>query len=157
METPFDLGVFLKYMKTNTKIIIAFILFNISLYFLGWWGLLILIILLPFIGWNDKHKGPFLYTRNGITDFKKADKLFEKYPDSHRLFQDLLIKISKTKKPYKVDIEKDLEIILKKLKLEKYEDDSSDIEILTGFLNEFADAFPNWIPEYEYIHSFMRK
>ncbi|MBR10558.1 MAG: hypothetical protein CMP48_23105 [Rickettsiales bacterium] len=25
----------------------------------GWWGLLSLIIALPFIGWKDRHKGPF--------------------------------------------------------------------------------------------------
>jgi hypothetical protein len=144
-------------MKTNTRIIIAIIIFNISLYFLGWWGFLSLIVLLPFVGWNDKHKGPFLYTRKGVTDFRKSDILFKKYLESHRVLQDLLVRISKEKEPYNMNIQQDLEILFKKLKSEEYEQESSDREILIGFLNEFADAFPNWIPEYKYIHSFIIK
>ncbi len=153
METPFDLGVlFIKYMTTNTRIIIAIVIFIICMYFFRWWGFLILIVLIPFIGWNDKHKGPFLYTRKGVTDFKKSDILFDKYPESHRNLQDLLVKISNENKPYNIDIQQDIEILLKKLKLEEYEEGSPDIEILTGFLNEFADVFPNWVSEYKYIH-----
>lgn len=143
-------------MTTDTKTIVAIIILTACVYFLKWWGLLSLIVLLPFIGWNDKHKGPFLYTRKGVTDFRKSDILFEKYPESHRLLQDLLVKISKQSKPYNIDIQQDLELLLKKLKLEEYEQESSNTEILIGFLNEFADAFPNWVPEYKYIHSFIK-
>ncbi len=143
-------------MTTNTRIIIAIVIFTVCMYFLKWWGLLSLVVLLPFIGWNDKHKGPFLCTRKGVTDFKKSDILFEKYPESHRTLQDLLVKISNGNKPYNIDIQQDLEILLKKLKLEEYEQESSDIEIITGFLNEFADVFLNWVPEYKYIHSFIK-
>ena len=144
-------------MTTDTKTIVAIIILTACVYFLKWWGLLSLIVLLPFIGWNDKHKGPFLYTRKGVTDFRKSDILFEKYPESHRLLQDLLVKISKQSKPYNIDIQQDLEFLFKKLKLERYEQESSSNEILIGFLNEFADAFPNWVPEYKYIHSFIKR
>lgn len=41
------------------RLAIGIIATLISILFFGWWGLLVLIVVLPFIGWQDRHKGPF--------------------------------------------------------------------------------------------------
>jgi hypothetical protein len=41
------------------RILIGLIVTSISILIFGWWGALSLILVLPFIGWQDRHKGPF--------------------------------------------------------------------------------------------------
>lgn len=41
------------------RVLIGIGIVGLSILLFGWWGLLSLVIALPFIGWKDRHKGPF--------------------------------------------------------------------------------------------------
>jgi len=45
--------------KQIMRIYIGIFIIITSILIFGWWGLLSLIFALPFIGWKDRHKGPF--------------------------------------------------------------------------------------------------
>ena len=123
----------------------------ISTVFFGWWGLLSLLFVFPFIGWKDRLKGPFFVQSKGTTDWEGGMNFNEKYPISSRLFQDLLVKISKnlyTKDSLRLELNE----ILQTLKDEDYADHSdSNKDVLIGFLNKFSALFPNWKLEYQII------
>ncbi len=118
---------------------------------LGWWGLLSLLIVLPFIGWKDRHKGPFFLPTKGTTDWEGGMSFSEKFPISSKLFQDLLVNISKnlhTEENLKLQLSE----ILRVLKDEGYaENPDSSKDVLIGFLNQFSALFPNWQSEYKKI------
>ena len=77
------------------RLLIGFVFFLVCLFLLKWWGLLSLIVIIPFIGWKDKHKGPLLIQSNGTTNYKKAGNLLTKYPRSGKKLQDILLDLDK--------------------------------------------------------------
>lgn len=113
----------------------------------GWWGLLSLIIALPYIGWPDRHKGPFPTNQNRITNSDLALELADETPNSFRKAQDILVEFAKSSN--NENLISEIQQLLLLLKKEKFVNSSlSDSEILKEYILLFSDAFPNWQNEY---------
>ncbi len=64
----------------ESRTVIGVVCLTASILGFGWYGLLSLVFVLPFIGWNDRHKGPFMTTVNrsvGKMENEKSDSLVE--------------------------------------------------------------------------------
>jgi hypothetical protein len=135
---------------------IAVFFVSLCLIIFGWWGLLSILIALPFVGWKDRHKGPFFTPKNGVSDFDGGTAFHLKYPISSRSLQDLLVDLSKgTMTEERLLIV--LGALLDRLKQEGYGDtNDSDQDLLMGFLNQFSSFFPNWKAEYTFIAKSIR-
>jgi hypothetical protein len=124
----------------------------ISTYLFGVWGFLSLFIALPFIGWQDRHKGPFPTNNNNLTtDYDAAINIQEDKPKSFRFLQDILVKASKSQ-----ELDKMLNDLVSLLKEEnEINDNLSEKEILTDFISKFSSVFPNWKKEYEVLENII--
>ena len=132
------------------RVFIGLAIVAISIFFFGWWGLLSLLVALPFIGWKDRHKGPYP-TKQGqarTTDYNAAQDIAAETPKSFRLMQDIVVKASK-KATMADDLLPMLNQLLDNLRTEKpYEDNLTDRELLKDFWGQFLTTFPNWQGEY---------
>ena len=133
------------------KTTLAWAILILSIISFKWWGLLSLIIVFPLMGWDDRHKGPFLMEREGTTDWSKAESLLSKYPRSGKLLQDYIVEIDKNIISKKEEHQNKLTQLLHSLNEEEYEIESSEKEEIIGFLNQFSDAFPNWKDVYRVV------
>ena len=139
----------------DKKIQIGLAIFIICIIVFGWWGFLSLLIILPMIGWEDRHKGPLFIPTDGISDYEAGNELHLRFPKSSRLMQDILVDLAK-ERISNDKLSAEVENMLHLLKGERYgEDGDSDQELLIGFLNQFSANFPNWQNEYRLIHKTM--
>ena len=132
------------------RVFIGLAIVAICIFFFGWWGLISLLVALPFIGWKDRHKGPLPTKQRqaGTTDYSDAQDIASETPKSFRQMQDIAVKASK-KATTADDLLTMLNQLLYNLRTEKpHEDDSPDRELLQDFLGQFSTAFPNWKGEY---------
>tara|TARA_A100000171_G_C2124641_1_gene142782 strand:- start:811 stop:1242 length:432 start_codon:yes stop_codon:yes gene_type:complete len=123
-----------------------------SILIFGWWGLLSLIIALPFIGWQDRHKGPFPTNQRVTTDYRKGNILGSEIPISFRSIQNLLVKIGK-ESLNSSDLHIELHVLVGTLRIEKYAvSNLTDKQVLLQVMQDFSSAFPNWQKEYSIIN-----
>ena len=116
-----------------------------------WWGLLSLLILLPFIPWPERLKRQFIKNQK-ITDYEFAVQLRKQVPNSFILMQDILIKASK-ETTTSGELLDQLKLLRYNLKMEEYTShDLSDNAILNKFFEQFSLVFPNWQGEYEKLY-----
>lgn len=139
------------------RVIIGIGIVVISVLIFGWWGLLSLIIALPFIGWPDRHKGPFLTSQRKTSNYSKADRIANEIPSAFRSIQDLLVEIDK-KSLTSDELHSQLHLLKGTLRFEKYSDSRlTDKDMLFEVVNQFSEAFPNWQKEYAIIHEAIQK
>ncbi|MDA0195274.1 MAG: hypothetical protein O2951_09550 [Bacteroidetes bacterium] len=128
-----------------------------SILIFGWWGLLSLIIALPFIGWADRHKGPFPTNQNRTSNYETADKLTSEIPTAFRNIQDLLVDIEKNSLTSD-DLHVQLHMLRGTLRYEKYGDSRiTDQKMLLEVIRKFSSSFPNWQREYAIIIEAIHK
>lgn len=139
--------------------VIGFIVIVICIYFFGWWGLLSIILVMPIIGWKDRHKGPFPINQSvsGVSDYRQANNIAKRMPKSFRKMQDLLVKTSKESSS-----EDELIDMLVELRDNLREESLSDVgisdkKILTDFVDNFSKSFPNWRAEYIAVNFLIEK
>lgn len=58
----------------HNRVLIGILGLGLSLTVLGWFGLFSLIVILPFMGWNDRYKGP-IKIPNPKRDFIRSDEI----------------------------------------------------------------------------------
>ncbi len=68
------------------RVYIGLAILIVSIFIFKWWGLLSLVFVLQFIGWKDRHKGPFYTPSEGVTDWDKGMEFQNTYPESSRKF-----------------------------------------------------------------------
>ena len=133
------------------KVIVGLVVVYVSFKVFGFLGLLSIFIVLPAIGWSDRHKGPYFVPTEGTTDYTGGIDFIQKFPSSGRMMQDLLVKISKGQ-ANEIELKNELGTLLNSLKIEKYNTKyDTDNAVLMGFVNQFSSYFPNWKPEYQMI------
>ncbi|WP_339706082.1 hypothetical protein [Algoriphagus aquimarinus] len=139
------------------RIIIGLGIVVFSVLIFGWWGLISLIIALPFIGWPDRHKGPFPTSQRKSSNYSKADRIANEIPSAFRSIQDLLVEIDK-KSLTSDELHVQLHMLTGTLRFEKYSDSRlTDKDMLFEVMNQFSEAFPNWQKEHAIIHEAIQK
>lgn len=126
---------------------------GVSIALFGWWGALSLLIALPFIGWQDRHKGPFPTNQpqTQTSSYIVGMNLGNEAPKSFKLMQNILMKASK-KSTSKDDLLPALSQLRDSLRMEKpFIEDTDDRKLLHDFLIQFSSAFPNWKSEYSIL------
>jgi len=139
------------------RVTIGLAILGASIYFFGWWGFFSLIFVLPFIGWKDRHKGPFpvSVSTGKLTNHKAAKSLSEEVPKSFRFMQDILLKASK-----KSTNPDDLVSMLSQLNIFLMIERPIDIDLTTKqrlikFTELYSDIFPNWQSEYSLLEDLI--
>ena len=131
------------------KELISLVAFVFCCYFFGWTGILSLLIILPFLGWGERHNGPLPTNGAKMTNYSRAHKLSEKSPEAFSLAQDLLVKISRGETRGCLDHLLSIDLELQKANLYP---DVGERERLEMYFTEFQASFPNWPKEYKIIN-----
>lgn len=138
------------------RVFIGFAILIISISIFKWWGLLSLLIVLPFVGWKDRHKGPFFIPTDGVSNYEDGMRFHQKFPQSSRKLQDILVDLQ-NERIDDAQLKNDIYLLLDNLKSENFgAKEDTDSEILMGFVNKFSANFPNWKTEYSSIAKCIR-
>ena len=141
------------------RITIGVLVFFVSILLFGWWGLVSLLFVLPFIGWQYRHAGPLKTSSNNesshVTDYDEAGQLSREAPKSFKLMQEILLKAEGKASPTRV--------LLPMLRDQKdflnmeFGGDSADKDLLLNYTERFSKVFPNWRQEYLMLLSIIHR